>query len=307
MAYKTYGQLVTFVQNKLDLRDEDFVDAPELLEYCEEAIKYCEAEIHKMQVQDWYFETMAPIRLVNGRTTYDLPSNIYGQKVTRLVFDDGSDLYDVFKNRNLHRYSEQQLVSQYGQSSYYTYMLFNHNVLNTPTIELSPRVRDTTPVVSFTGDLTLGSRTITNLSTTTGLVPGHFVEGASVSGGTKIESIDTGASSMVITQPAIATAVTESLEDVQGLLTCYYMRQAAIPTVSTDLIDFPEFWNFISQHMIVEVLKKELGNPRVTEERLKLERLEQQMHSTLSDKTPDQKESIEMDTSMYDDQYLGDY
>lgn len=307
MAYKTYGDLISFVQNKLDLRDEDFVDAPELLQYCEEAIKHCEAEIHTLNVTDWYFETSAAIRLVNGISSYPLPSNIYGQKITRLVFNDGGDIYDVKRNIRVQRYGEQKVVKDFGTSSFYTYLMYNNHAITGPNVELAPKSRDTSIVVSLTGDLTLGSKVIANASTTTGLVEGYYVEGASLASGTWIESIDAGASTITLNQPAIATSTTESLEAVEPLLTCYYIRSAQIPTVSTDLIDFPEFWNFISQHMIVEVLKKELGNPRVTEENVKLQKLEMQLHATLADKTPDQTDDVQMDTSFYNDMDLGDY
>ena len=59
--------------------------------------------------------------------------------------------------------------------------------------------------VSFTGDIASGSRTITNLSTTTGLIVGQLVEGkgTGIPWGATISSI--GSTSMVISQNATAT------------------------------------------------------------------------------------------------------
>jgi hypothetical protein len=76
MALKTMAELKSYVKDKLDLRDEDFITDTEMTSYIEEAIGYCEAEIHKLNIEDQYFVAQSTIALVSGQADYDLPSNI---------------------------------------------------------------------------------------------------------------------------------------------------------------------------------------------------------------------------------------
>jgi len=65
--------------------------------------------------------------------------------------------------------------------------------------------------VATTGNLTSNSTTISNLGTTTGLVVGMVVSGDGIPGGVTISSINTGASSMVISDVATGTGTGVSL------------------------------------------------------------------------------------------------
>lgn len=65
--------------------------------------------------------------------------------------------------------------------------------------------------VSTTGNITGNSTTITNLGTTTGLLAGMIVSGNGIAGGAIIVSINTGASTMVISVESDATASGVSL------------------------------------------------------------------------------------------------
>jgi hypothetical protein len=300
--FKTYGDALSFVENKLDLQDEIFITSAELTQYFEEAIKYCEAEIHKLDIEDMYFETVAPIALEAGVSTYALPENIYAQKILRLVFNDNTKFYDVRRNTRKNRYAEQKLVQQYSTGSYYSYQLFNNSVLVGPTIEISPASQDITAVVTgITATTTLGSKTLSVLSSTAGLASRYFVTGTGIPDGTWIESVDTVNSTLRMSQAATATGTTIAIAATEPRMLCYYIRRAFVPSVLTDYIDYPEFWNFITQHVIVECLKKELGNPRIADEKIKLDELRQQMIETLTDKVPDQEDEIEKDITAYDD------
>ncbi len=95
------------------------------------------------------------------------------------------------------------------------------------------------------------------------------------------------------------------LMKTQPLVTCWYIREAAIPSDLSDIIDFPQFWNFIAQHMIVRCLAKEIGNPRLTTEQATLDVMREQVVSTLADQVPDQDDTIEMDSSFYEDSGIG--
>ena len=99
MTLWTWSQIKTKVKNDLDLNDEDFVDATMLLAYANEAID--EAEQHVITINEDYLLQSANIALVSGTADYSLPSNIYGNKIRRMFYDDGSKKYEIRRIREL--------------------------------------------------------------------------------------------------------------------------------------------------------------------------------------------------------------
>lgn len=302
MAQKTYGEIVNFVQKKLDLEEELFITTEELLLYCEEAIKFCESEIHKNRIEDMYFESAAPLALVSGVSEYDLPSNIFANKILRIVYNNGSDIYTIPRLKKELRYESGSIIDQYQPSSDYAYRLVNSDVRSGTKLRLYPESRDTVSVVSTTGDTTLNSTTVT-VASTTGIQKDYYVTGTGIASGSRVVSVGSG--TITLSTPAVATGTTITLTFTEPRVLIHYIRDAAVPAESSDLIDFPEFWTFVAQHMIVECLAKELGNPRIQREEAKLEALRQQVIDTLSEMTPDQDDKIEKDVGSYYDQDLG--
>jgi hypothetical protein len=308
MSFKTYGDLIDLVKRKLDLQEESFIVPQELLDYTEEAIRECEAEIHKFNAEDQYFLAQAPIALSSGKSDYALPSNIYANKIIRLVYVSGSDIYTVARSRSRNTYEARELLRNYGagsSSSMWEYGLYNNDVRTGTKLRIYPTPEESSAVTSVTGNLTLGSRVISSMSSTTGISKYDFVSGSSIPAGARVESVDS-STQVTLTDAAISTATGQTLTFTQNKLTLWYIRKASIPSLITDSIDVPEFWNFISQYVIVECLKKELGNPRLTEEKAKLEFLRAQMHETLAEMVPDQDDGIEKDLEFYYDMGIGE-
>jgi len=159
-------------------------------------------------------------------------------------------------------------------------------------------------VTQFTGDLVAGVAEITNVSSVLGLKKYDFITHSLLPSGARIENI-TG-NTITLNAPALGAAVAGTFKAVEPKLIVWFIRRVSIPKVADDPIDIPEFWNFITQHVIVECLKKELGNPRMASEKEKLEQLRQQMVDTLSDMVPDQDDEIQKDMDFYYDSYVGD-
>ena len=90
----------------------------------------------------------------------------------------------------------------------------------------------TTPFYSYTGDLTSGSTTISNLSSTTGLTtnPTYFqVVGSGVNNATDLVSVNSGASTAVMSQAATATGT--------GVTLTFSQVRYAMPSDFDRLID----------------------------------------------------------------------
>jgi hypothetical protein len=306
MAFKTYGEIQTFVQDKLDLRDEDFITRDEMLSYCEEAIRYCESEIHKLNIEDMYFVAQASIPLVVGQSDYNLPSLMYGNKILRIMYSKDAFLYDIKRLTRQYRFEEGELARRYptGSPPYYGYMLVNLDPRLGTRMRVFPTPTESSIVytVANTGTCatTLGSPIVT-MTDTTGLQLEYFVSGTGVVDGTRIQSVDS-PTQITMTENAVATGAAVSLTFTEPRILVWYIRNASVPTSTTDLIDFPEFWHFIAQFMVVNCVKKEVGNPRLQIEVETLLEIKKQMLETLSNMVPDQDDKVEQDLSSYMDQ-----
>lgn len=298
-SLKTWGFIKTFVQRKLDLQEESFITPAELLDYAEEALRFCESVVHKLNIEDQYFTSVQPITLVQNKSEYDLPSNMYANKIQRLIYNNGTRIWDIPRIRNEHRFTMGSMMDQYPPSESYGYILVNNDPRATTQIRLYPKARESSITASPTGNLTSGSATISSVSSTSGYQVGYYISGASIPNGTRIQAIDTDNSTITLTQTAVATATTEALTIVEPRVLCWYIRSTIIPTNTDNVIDFPEFWNFIAQHVVVNCLKKELGNPRVEVEYNKLKEMEAHVESTLANMVPDQDDTIQPDVSHY--------
>ncbi len=111
MVYKTLAEIKTKIKNDLDLNDEQFITANELLGYINEAIDDVEADIHT--IYEDYFLTSANIALVSGTSDYALPSNIYASKIRGVVYSNGSRIYPIRKMRSSTQFEEMAYINQY--------------------------------------------------------------------------------------------------------------------------------------------------------------------------------------------------
>jgi len=89
----TLAQIRTKLQRDLDLEQEQFVTADELTGYVNEAIDDAEAIIHGLYAD--YFLTKDTLNIVSGTSSYALPSNIYANKIRRILYNDGANRYRI--------------------------------------------------------------------------------------------------------------------------------------------------------------------------------------------------------------------
>lgn len=100
MYSPTYAELKANLQKELDLEDETFITADEMLNYFNEAVDLVESAIHT--IYEDYFLTSSSIFLVNGTQTYDLPTDIYAQKIRKILYSDGGAMkYEIKRIKKL--------------------------------------------------------------------------------------------------------------------------------------------------------------------------------------------------------------
>jgi hypothetical protein len=88
--------------------------------------------------------------------------------------------------------------------------------------------------------------------------------------------------------------------DTGPFLEVWYLRNANRVESDTDIIDIPEFINFIFQKLTVLIMEKE-GHPNLPKAEMDLEKERERMLGVLAQMVPDAKNEVEMDTSFYEE------
>jgi hypothetical protein len=184
----------------------------------------------------------------------------------------------------------------------YGYMLVNNDVRSGVKMRLYPTPLESSTVVTTTGDVA-ASAVLSGLASTSGVAPGWFVSGTNIPTGTLVQSVDS-ATQVTMSADGLAVSAGATITFTEPKLQVWYIRNVDIPDADTDTIDFPEFWHFVAQHVVVNCLKKEVGNSRLGVELETLEQYRQQMLETLSNMVPDQDDLVEQDLSSYDGEMM---
>lgn len=312
MRVWTYEEVRRKVERDLDIEEELFIVPEELKGYCNEAIEEAEALI--LKINEDYFLTMAPVRLVAGRGVYSLPPDIYGAKIRSVHYQNGPLYYEVPRLRDHRKFNDLDLFNSSASApTEYFYYLRNDSIEAGYKLCLAPIPQENSgaqvsisianPAVLTTvaaHGLSVGDEI--NLATTDAL-PTGFANGrnyvvstvpstttftvSEVPGGNEVESTD-------------SQSGTHYFEKAPFLMTVWYLRTAKRILEDTDLLDIPEFAQFIIQHMKVRVYEKE-GHPNLDKAVSDLDRERALMIDTLTQMVPDNNDKIPMDTSFYED------
>lgn len=227
MSFATYAQIKNYVERAIDIEDEVFIQKSELMDYCNQAIHEAESIILKMNED--YFKTKASLNLVVAQADYDLPSDIYADKIRRIIYSDGgTNKYTIKRLRKSTRF-EDILFVEAGED--YAYDITN-----------------------------------------------------SAAAGRKITFYPTPAANETAT------------------VIIWYIRNAKLmtdPTATiTETLDIPEFRAFIEKYMIMKCMAKE-GHPGFPIAVADFESEKQLMIDSLSDRVPDDDNTVEMDLTHY--------
>jgi len=148
MDYKQFSDIKTKIEMELDLETEDFIQPNEFIGFVNDAIAQAEQQIHKLGLEDEYFLTKTQVSLVAGQADYNLPADVYSNKLKRIIYQVGTTIYDVVRFRSKDRFLEKALRDQYGGTTqYYKYELRNDgpgSSTQKPVFELSPASQETT-------------------------------------------------------------------------------------------------------------------------------------------------------------------
>ena len=123
MRYWTYLEIRTKVRKDLGLEQEDFITPEEMLGYCNAAIDDAESEIHS--IYEDYFLTESSMSLVESQYSYDMPTDIYANKIRGLVYNYQNHVYPVKRHANSATLFENIEVDKSSTNSRHMYYLTN--------------------------------------------------------------------------------------------------------------------------------------------------------------------------------------
>jgi hypothetical protein len=141
MDYFTHADIKAKVERALDLEDEIFITPTEMLDYHNEAIDECEAEIHTLYED--YFLAETTLSLVNGTSQYTLPADMYANKLRSVIYNNGSTIYKINKMRRKDMFEDIETVNTFSNSDYYQYYILNNAAFAKPKMVLVPAARET--------------------------------------------------------------------------------------------------------------------------------------------------------------------
>jgi len=134
--YWTLAQIRAKINRDLDLQAEDFVSRTEIVDYINEAIDECEAEIHSLY-EDYFF-TRTKLSIVQGQESYVLPENIYGHKIRKVVYTKEGEIYVLRRTRPWKLGIDYAIAKEYDVSTnVYKYFIENPTA-GAPVITIMP-------------------------------------------------------------------------------------------------------------------------------------------------------------------------
>lgn len=131
---KTWGQMKTEILSETNTEGEDFVSEDELLTWANEGKDMAEKEI--VSLYDKYLETEDDFALTEGEIEYDLPSDLYANKVTGLFYDNGSEKYEIKLMK------DKRKIMDVNENDDYQYR-FNNSTDDGVKLRLYPASRET--------------------------------------------------------------------------------------------------------------------------------------------------------------------
>lgn len=146
MKIWTYKEMYQKVIEDLDLEDETFIKPTEMIGYFNEALTEAESEI--IVTNQDYLLTKFFVPTVQGQNLYDLPFNIFANKIRGVVYRNNSIIYQLNRFRRKDIFADIAFTDQYGASDDYRYLLVN-DVPGQAKMQIHPASRETAVLAPY--------------------------------------------------------------------------------------------------------------------------------------------------------------
>lgn len=139
MAYWTLSEVRSKIDKDLDLENETIVQDSEFVSYVNDAIRDVAAEVSKLGVEDLYYHNKGSFAVTQNVAEYDLPTDIFKNKIVEFVYDDGTEIRRIKRLRGRDLYTKMQALERYPTSTKsYFYAIFNYKPSIGDKIRLIP-------------------------------------------------------------------------------------------------------------------------------------------------------------------------
>lgn len=144
MAFWTLDEVKAKIRRDLDIDEEELVLDEELTDYVQDAVREVASTLQKLNYEDRYFLTNGNMALVSGQVEYDLPADIYGTKIVRILYKNGTKMYPIKRVRGTTEFEDIMLADHYSTTTdSYKYMLINRGPATGFKIRLVPAAQET--------------------------------------------------------------------------------------------------------------------------------------------------------------------
>lgn len=133
--FPTYAQLKLYVQEDMDLQNEDFISADEFLRLFNDAVD--RAEKVMFQTYEDYFLAFADLTLVSGTQAYSLPDGLWGNKIRKVIYRNGDQINECPRMPHLDRFLELEYLNNETDTQCYNWIIFN-TTAGAPNIHFAP-------------------------------------------------------------------------------------------------------------------------------------------------------------------------
>ncbi len=145
MKVWTYLEAKTKLNLDYDLEDETFITPNELAGYFNDALSEAESEI--VTINEDYLKSKYYLPLITGTSVYALPYNIYANKIRKIMYSNGSLIYEIVRYRGSSKFSDMANTDQFGVNDDYRYDLINDSP-GQAQVELHPTARETATITA---------------------------------------------------------------------------------------------------------------------------------------------------------------
>ena len=294
----TLSQIRTQVRRDLSMDEEQFISDAEINKYINDGIDVAEAEIHTLY-EDYFLDYLS-LPLSVGVDTYDLPSNIYANKIRKVIYDNGSDKeYLIARIKKL----EDTMSSENENSDYYKYLITNVAPSTVGTAVTAYTVGTKLVVFSTDHKLPVGSKV-------------EFFTSGGVTRGTDYVASTPSSTSIILSTGIAAVVPTDtctrlggikiklfptSAENSTSAVTLWYIRNSKTLSLDADVCDIPEFVSYVIWYTKAQCVAKDVGNPMTQYILSEVEKAKTLMVETLTSMVPDDDNFIGADLSFYSD------
>jgi len=255
-------------------------------------IEKAERIIHN--THEGYFETYINLPLTTSKDFYDMPVDIYANKITKILYNTSSDAYEIkpikLKSDTMNMDSDSE----------YRYLLTN------------PANVVVSGYVSGTKTVTFKSRHYLSVGDSCSF----YQSDQSTARGTADVVASVTSDYVVVLTTGIGTLTSNdvlrvnktvlrlyptSRETSTSNVEIWYYRNARRMVNDADILDIPEFESFVTLYAKYKILLKDIANPMLGEVKEELKQDAADMIETLSNMRPDGNTDIVQDWSFYEE------